>query len=140
MKLQACNLKNEFLDRYFSRIFLKIKWNKIKLIYTMKAWNKFHKQVLWLPCVYWSIIIEMGEVLLNRLYKPAPSPSSPPNEKFVATALRCSIKDVSKSIDIWESIHKIDRKWTVAPFGYFCSIIWVAFFHNTGKRFFLFLF
>ena len=45
----------------------------------------------------------MGEVLLNRLYKPAPSPSSPPpppNEKFVATALRCSVKDVSKSIDI----------------------------------------
>ena len=31
VKLQGSNLKNEILDRYFCRIFIRIKWNEIKL-------------------------------------------------------------------------------------------------------------
>ena len=31
LKLQVSNLKNEFLDRYFSRKFIRIKLNEIKL-------------------------------------------------------------------------------------------------------------
>ena len=42
-----------------------------------------------------------------------------------------------KSIDVWESIHQTDRKWTVAPFSNFYSISWVGFYQNTGKQFFL---
>ena len=84
VKLQVSNLNNEFLDRYFSRIFMRIKRNEIKLNYTIEAWNSFlvdifarwlysnswtflvcnkfydHK-VLWFSCVQWSIIIEMGK-------------------------------------------------------------------------------
>ena len=66
-----------------------------------------------------------------------PSSTLPFNQRLVATALRCSIKDMLKSIDVWESIHQTDRKWTVAPFSNFYSIIWVGFYHNTGKHFFL---
>ena len=40
VKLQASNLKNEILDRYFSRIFIRIKWNEIELNYTIETWNK----------------------------------------------------------------------------------------------------
>ena len=34
-------------------------------------------------------------------------------------------------------IHQIDRKWMVAPFSKFYCKIWIAFFSNTRKHFFL---
>ena len=40
IKMQVSNMKNEFLDEHFSIIFLKIKWNEIKLSYSIKAWSK----------------------------------------------------------------------------------------------------
>ena len=37
VKSQASNLKNEFLNRYFSRICIRIKWKEIRLNHTIGA-------------------------------------------------------------------------------------------------------